>query len=62
MSNLTYEQQKLEYQNNLNRLQTSQELKILQLCLILCGDYDQNTLDVLKQLGIRLGFRANMSF
>ena len=61
MSNLTYEQQKLEYQNNLNHLLNITGIEDITAMSHPCGDYDQNTLDVLKQLGIRVGFRANMS-
>ena len=26
-----------------------------------CGDYNKDTLDVLNSMGIRIGFRSNMS-
>ena len=61
MSNLTYEQQKSEYQNNLNHLLSITGNENITSMSHPCGDYDQNTLAVLKQLGIRVGFRANMS-
>ena len=61
ISNLTFEQQKLEYQNNLEHLSCIIGDKDISVMSHPCGDYDQNTLLVLKQLGIRVGFRANMS-
>ena len=61
ISNLTFEQQKLEYQNNLNHLLNITGHENIAAMSHPCGDYDRNTLEVLKQLGIRVGFRANMS-
>ena len=60
MSKLTADQQLKEYQQNLTHL-----CKVLKTSEITsmshpCGDYNMDTLSLLKGMGIQIGFRSNM--
>lgn len=61
MSNLNKEQQLNEYKKNLKYLNTLLETKDIISMSHPCGDYNLDTLNVLKELGIQIGFRSNMS-
>ena len=61
MSKLPIEKQLKEYQQNLKHLR-----KVLKVSEIVsmshpCGDYNRNTLNLLKNMGVQIGFRSNMS-
>jgi peptidoglycan/xylan/chitin deacetylase (PgdA/CDA1 family) len=60
MSKLTADQQLKEYQQNLTHL--SKVLKTSEITSMShpCGDYNMDTLSLLKGMGIQIGFRANM--
>ena len=60
MSKLTTDQQVKEYQQNLTHL--SKVLKTSEITSMShpCGDYNMDTLSLLKGMGIQIGFRSNM--
>jgi peptidoglycan/xylan/chitin deacetylase (PgdA/CDA1 family) len=60
MSKLTVDEQLKEYQQNLTHL--SKVLKTSEITSMShpCGDYNIDTLSLLKGLGIQIGFRSNM--
>ena len=61
MSKLTADQQLKEYQQNFTHL--SKVLKTSEITSMShpCGDYNLDTLSLLKGMGIQIGFRSNMS-
>jgi peptidoglycan/xylan/chitin deacetylase (PgdA/CDA1 family) len=61
MSKLSVDQQLNEYKKNFTHL--SKVLKTSEITSMShpCGDYNLNTLNVLKEMGIQIGFRSNMS-
>lgn len=61
MTKLTAEQQLKEYKRNFTHL--SKILKTSELTSMAhpCGDYNLETLSLLKEMGIQIGFRSNMS-
>ena len=61
MSKLTADQQLKEYQQNFIHL--SKVLKTSEITSMShpCGDYNLNTLSLLKEMGIQIGFRSSMS-
>ncbi len=61
MANLTYNEQKNEYSNNFKHL--SQVLKTNEIISMShpCGSYNDDTLDILKNLGIKVGFRSSLN-
>lgn len=61
MSKLNKEQQLNEYKKNLKYLNTLLKTKDIISMSHPCGDYNLDTLNVLKELGIQIGFRSNMS-
>ena len=60
MSKLTADQQLKEYQQNFTHL--SKVLKTSEITSMAhpCGDYNMDTLSLLKGMGIQIGFRSNM--
>ena len=59
MSKLNYEEQYNEYKKNLDHLNSIVGDVV---CMSHpCGDYNQNTLTVLDEIGIRIGFRSSLS-
>ena len=60
---LNYEKQFDEYNQNLNMLSgiLNNKEKIISMSHP-CGSYNNNTFDILKKLGIEIGFRDNISF
>ena len=60
MSKLTADQQLKEYQQNFTHL--SKVLKTSEITSMShpCGDYNLDTLSLLKEMGIQIGFRSNM--
>ena len=63
LENLNYEKQFDEYNKNLNMLSgiLNNKEKIISMCHP-CGSYNNNTFDILKKLGIEIGFRNNINF
>lgn len=60
ISELSREQQKLEYRQNFDWI--TNELGVApSIVAHPCGDYSEETLDVLRELGIRAGFRSSMT-
>jgi len=59
MSKLTYEEQLNQYKDNYNHL--SGLVGDIVSMAHPCGDYNEQTLEILDQLGIRLGFRSSLS-
>jgi peptidoglycan/xylan/chitin deacetylase (PgdA/CDA1 family) len=62
ISDLSYEKQLKEYRKNqliLSKL-LDKNTKDIKFMSHPCGDYNQNTLKILKQLGVELGFRHNL--
>lgn len=60
MSDLSRERQQLEYQRNFDWIQN--ELGVTPVVVAHpCGDYSEETLGVLGQLGIRVGFRSSLT-
>ena len=62
MGNLTHDEQKTEYRQNQEILKTilGQHSKITAMSHP-CGNYNEDTLDILKEMGITIGFRSNMA-
>ena len=60
MSKLSKPEQELEYQNNYDHL-TGLIGKPIRVMSHPCGDYNEITLEILKSMGIDIGFRDNMS-
>ena len=60
MSKLTRAQQLFEYQKNYEQL-TQLIGKPIKAMSHPCGDYNENTLNILSELKITIGFRSNMS-
>ena len=60
ISKLTRLEQEIEYHKNYNHLSkiTGTSIKVMSHP---CGDYNQDTLDILNSMGIVMGFRSNMS-
>ena len=60
---LSYEEQKYEYEKNLSLISgiLSKPRNEIKFCSHPCGSYNQDTLDILKELGIELGFKQIMS-
>ncbi|MDC0253328.1 polysaccharide deacetylase family protein [Bacteriovoracales bacterium] len=61
IANLSYEKQKEEYRKNYNYLKDLLGV-VPETVAHPCGSYNEDTLEVLKSLGVNIGFRANMSF
>jgi hypothetical protein len=62
MEKLHKEQQRLEFKKNLDHLSTvlGGQAQITVMAHP-CGGYNEDTLEVLKTLGIEIGFRSSMS-
>ena len=62
LEKLDYENQKLEYEKNLKILSEilNKKNNILKSMSHPCGSYNQNTLKILNQLGIEIGFKQTM--
>ncbi len=60
ISKLGIDQQKLEYEKNLEHLTKIIQKKINSMSHP-CGDYSNDTLKILKDIGIEIGFRSNFS-
>jgi peptidoglycan/xylan/chitin deacetylase (PgdA/CDA1 family) len=63
LENLSYDEQKLEYENCISIIskiinKSKNEIKFMSHP---CGSYNSNTLEILKKLGIELGFKQIMS-
>ena len=59
MSKLNYEEQYIEYKKNLDHLNSIVGDVV---CMSHpCGDYNEDTLTVLDEMGIRIGFRSSLS-
>ena len=60
MSKLNKSEQKLQYQRNYKHLSTLLG-KSINCMSHPCGDYNLDTLHILKEMSIEIGFRSNMS-
>ena len=60
MSKLSKSEQELEYQKNYEHL-TQLIGKPIKAMSHPCGDYNENTLSILSEIGIEIGFRSSMS-
>jgi len=61
MSNLTADQQLKEYQQNFTHLTKVLNTSEITSMSHPCGDYNLETLSLLKEMGIQIGFRSSMS-
>jgi len=61
IENLNYNNQLDEYKKNLDIISEILNKKRIVSMSHPCGSYDENTLNILKQLNIEIGFRDNMS-
>jgi len=61
ISKLTADQQLKEYQQNFTHLSKVLNTSEITSMSHPCGDYSLETLSVLKEMGIQIGFRSNMS-
>ncbi|ABO18058.1 polysaccharide deacetylase family protein [Prochlorococcus marinus] len=61
IDNLPYQQQNEEYQKNLYHLKKVLNVEKIESMSHPCGRYNGDTLDILKDIGIKVGFRSNMS-
>ena len=61
-SNLNYNQQLKEYKNNLNFLKNKVSSKKIDIISMShpCGNYNKNTIKILKKMNIEIGFRQMM--
>ena len=60
IDNLTYEQQQKEYKRNLSHLKQILGTETIESMSHPCGRYNSDTLEILKDMGIKVGFRSNM--
>ena len=60
MSKMTVDQQLKEYQQNLTHLSNVLKTSEINSMSHPCGDYNMDTLSLLKRMGIQIGFRSNM--
>ena len=60
MENKSYEDQKLEYGKNLNHLETVFGKNKIYSMAHPCGSYNKDSLKILNELNIKIGFRSNM--
>ncbi len=60
ISNLSKSEQKLEYQRNYKHLSELLSKSINSMSHP-CGDYNKDTINILKEIPIEIGFRSNMS-
>ena len=60
LSELSKNEQQLEYQKNHEHLKRTLGRPV-EVMSHPCGEYTNDTLDILKSMGIKLGFRSNMS-
>ena len=60
MKNLTFNQKEYEFNKNLNHLEEVLKNYDVQSMSHPCGNYDTETLEILKNLNIQIGFRSNM--
>lgn len=60
LHNLTQAEQSIEYEKNFDHLSTILKSKPIAMSHP-CGNYNSDTLSILKRLGIRIGFRSNNS-
>jgi peptidoglycan/xylan/chitin deacetylase (PgdA/CDA1 family) len=60
MSKLSKEAQTVEYRKNYDHLHKviSSPIEVMSHP---CGDYDEDTLDILTKMGIKIGFRSNLA-
>ena len=61
LSKLKYNEQMNEYKKNKKILEKIVNKNIISMSHP-CGDYNNNTLKILKKLNVLMGFRSNMSF
>lgn len=61
MENKSYDDQKNEYSKNLNHLETIFGKNQIYSMAHPCGSYNDDTLKVLKELNIKIGFKSNMN-
>jgi len=61
MSKLSREDQELEYSKNMYHLESVLGRGSVVSMAHPCGDYNQDTLSILNDMGIRIGFRSSMS-
>jgi len=61
MNSLSYRHQKEEYTKNLLHLETILGKGNIHSMSHPCGSYNKDTIKILKELGIKIGFRSNMS-
>ena len=60
MENKSYQDQKIEYRKNLNHLETIFGKNQIYSMAHPCGSYNDDSLKVLKELEIKIGFKSNM--
>ena len=61
MKELSYQEQSMEFSKNLEHLSSIVEGDSIISMSHPCGSYSQETLEILKGLGIKVGFRSNMA-
>ena len=61
IDNLNYQQQKDEYESNLSNLKEILGIEKIECMAHPCGKYNSDTLEILGDIGIKIGFRSNMS-
>ena len=61
MKELSYQEQSLEFSKNLEHLSSIVKGDSIISMSHPCGSYSQETLEILKGLGIKVGFRSNMA-
>ncbi len=61
MEKLTFNQQQIEFEKNLCHLESIAGSDNIYSMSHPCGSYNEDTLSILKGMGIRIGFRSNLS-
>ena len=61
MEKLTFKQQQIEFEKNLCHLESITGSDNIYSMSHPCGSYNEDTLSILKGMGIRIGFRSNIS-
>lgn len=61
MSKLPADEQRAQYQRNREHLESVLEGRVIISMSHPCGDYNDETLSILKDMGIRIGFRSSLS-
>ena len=59
ISKLSHQEQEVEYSRNLQHIEGVLGRGAVTSMAHPCGDYNEDTLSILKDMGIRIGFRSN---